>query len=302
MRIAISGADGFLGSHVLKQLQNQNRHDVVGITVCLNELSERFYGWDKLTVLHAALSQMADSHALDGVDVYLACAFPRSVGSVGMTEGLDFVYGSLGLMLDKGCKAVINVSSQSVYDSHRVAPARESDNVLLTSTYAVSKYCVELSVAHMCGAAGVPYTNVRMASLIGPGFNQRFPNKMVRAALGSGQIMAADNGSEFGFLDVLDAAEGLVRLAESDATSWEGIYNLGPARSYGITEIAQVVASEVGLQLPKEKKVQVVAAEGMGESICSAVDAEKICRLLHWKPRHEIASSVRAIVAHELSK
>ncbi len=298
MRIVVSGADGFLGSHVLERLRQEGGHRVVGLTLYPEMLRSRFEDWDELTVVAADLRVMEEDSALNDADIYLACAFPRATGAEGLAEGLDFVYGALGLMLDKGCKAVVNISSQSVYDPHRTSPAKESDSVLLTSTYAATKYCVERSVGQMCHDKGVPFTSVRMASLIGPDFNQRFVNKMVCCAIETGVVTVIDNGSRFGFLDVEDAAEGLLRLMLSKAEAWDACYNLGQPSSYTTTEVASVVAIAVSESV---RSCEVVESTRHCETeitpIDSSVDSSRFADAMGWSPLLSIKDSVYKILS-----
>ena len=301
MRIAVSGADGFLGTHVLDYLRFEGAHEVVGITMCPDELCARYPGWEQLTIVPAAqITADADS-ALDNVDAYLACAFPRAAGQEGFAEGLSFVYKSLAVLVSRGCRSVVNISSQSVYDPHRVKPAHEDDGLLLTTAYAATKYCVELSVAQICNDMRVPWTSIRMASLIGPGFDARFVNKMVIAALETHEITVADNGSSFGFLDVRDAAEGLVRLLESNPERWDKVYNLGPRVTYGISQVAAVVASEVEHISSDMQRVIVKETAGEGIPSCSAVDSSSLYAFLNWEPRYELTASVYTIIGHEVN-
>lgn len=300
MRIVVSGADGFLGNHVLERMHDEDMSDVVGITLYPDDLRKRFKYWKGLTVVSADIGDMSACDALKDSDVYLGCAFPRVTGAEGMAEGLDFVYESLGLMLDLGCRSVINVSSQSVYNPFRSRPAKESDSVLLTSEYAVAKYCIELAVARICQDRGVPYCNVRMASLIGPGFDERFINKMIQSAIRTGVVSVADNGSRFGFLDVIDAADGIVKLATTAPDRWEPIINLGSSAAYSITEIGESVIDVLTTETSTE--IGIAAEIGCGTKQNSALDATRLMALLQWAPQSMLETSVRRIVRYELSR
>ncbi len=293
MRIAISGADGFLGSHILSNLQAHGGYDVVAITLFPEVLRARFEGWNELHIVQADLDVMMQDDALDNVDVYLACAFPRATAAEHMGAGLDFVYGSLHHLLQKGCKAVINVSSQSVYDPCRARPAQECDAVVLASTYAVAKYCVELHVAQVCGQRGVPYVNVRMASLIGPGFDQRFVNKMTKSALSDGVVRYVEGSSKHAFLDVRDAAAGLVALACNVDEKCPHTMNLGPSASYTTAELAHEVASSVTRATQKPVALEKIGPEKSTTN--SELDSSVFIRATGWEPEYSVQDMLRAI-------
>lgn len=294
MKIAISGADGFLGGYLLDCLSQTADVEVVAITLFPDVVKNRHSGWSALKIVYADVDELSISEKLDEVDVYMACAFPRAAGSEHMAKGLSFVYDALGILLDRGCKAVINISSQSIYDSRRTMSAKETDSPILFGEYAVAKYCVELYVAQACVRAGVPYSNIRMASLIGPGFNQRFVNKMVKAAIETGRIEVIDNGSRFGFLDVRDAADGLTHFAMFNSLKWGSVYNLGPIQAYSTKEIADIVAAVALETLDKKVIVQTEKTDENGKS--SEIDSDEFDALLGWTPSFDMYDSVRAIM------
>ena len=300
MRIVISGADGFLGSHIIRNLEHDKEFEIIGLTVFPEELSNKYKEWDNLTILEANTDTMLSASILDNADVYLACAFPRAVGQTNMGSGLDFVYESLNLLIEKGCKSIINVSSQSVYDPYRTVPATESDAVVLTSEYAVAKYCVELSLRMLCRRDRIPYTSIRMASLIGPGFNQRFVNKMVQSAIENHKITVADNGSKFGFLDVEDAAAGFQKLLKSNPIYWKPVYNLGITEAYTVTQIAITIAEEFRKKAGKVIEIQKEIADGRKSN--SAIETSLIREIIGCYRNKSLSESVNNIIEYEFSR
>ena len=65
-------------------------------------------------------------------------------------------------------------------------PATEETSLNLETKYAVGKYATELLVNKIC--RNIPHTNLRMASLIGEGFEQRITNKLVAKAILGGDL------------------------------------------------------------------------------------------------------------------
>ena len=134
----------------------------------------------------------------------------------------------------------MNISSQSVYDPERQKPATETDTPVLRDVYSTGKYCVELLLNNIC--ANIPHTNIRLASLIGPGFDVRMPNKMCASALEKHTITVARNEDRYGYLDVQDAAFAICELAKKPPCSWQTVYNLGINGSYTTEDIGRTIA------------------------------------------------------------
>ena len=102
-----------------------------------------------------------------------------------------------------------------------------------------------------CRDKKIAYTNIRMASLIGPGFDQRIVNRFIKQAFEGQLLNVVKSEKRFGFLDVMDAVFALISLIEIPVMKWRPIYNLGNGISYSILEIADSVKhvfGENGLQ------------------------------------------------------
>ncbi|MDE6784217.1 MAG: NAD(P)-dependent oxidoreductase, partial [Ruminococcus sp.] len=87
----------------------------------------------------------------------------------------------------------------------------------------------------------IPHTHLRMASLIGEGFNQRIVNRFVDKALRMEPLTVDDSLQKFGFLDVRDAAEAIRCILTMDAANWKPVYNVGSDSGYTLIEIIQAV-------------------------------------------------------------
>lgn len=251
MKIAITGAGGFLGTELLKQLSQKNDITVYAFTFDFERNRSTYVTSENIITLDN--SEAADFD-YSSVDALINCAFPRNVENADFANGLDFIQKVIEKAVQDNVGSVINISSQSVYDPARTQPADENSPVVLTTKYAVGKYFSELFVNSMC--RNIRHTNLRMASLIGPGFDQRITNKFANKVIDGEQITVVGGEQRFGYLDVRDAASGIIAVALSDG-DWDEVYNLGNDGSYTLREIAQA-AVEVGRELGYDAKDPVV--------------------------------------------
>ena len=294
-KVVLTGAGGFLGSHLLAGLIGR------GVEVCAVSskaaaqlLPSAGAGGADLSLLkvigHDDWSGLAAE--ISDADVLVNCAFPRNVDGYQLADGMDYLQRVFAIAGASQVGAVVNISSQSVYSQTRTEPAREDTPVCLESKYAVAKYASEQLLEAYCGDK--PHTNIRLASLIGPGFDQRVVNKMVRRALESGVIEVCDNGSRFGYLDVLDAADALVAVCESDPDEWEQVYNLGPEDGVTLTEIAECAAKEVGARCGRQVKLRMGGSDSQATS--SVLDSALFDRSFDWEARNSLLEMVERIV------
>lgn len=243
-KIVITGASGFLGRHILKRFTQDAGYKVYALTSRPDEL-KKMTGGPNTEFLHRdAISTDGARDMLEGA-VVIGCAYPRTPEGEEIGPGLKYVRSVFEAAAACNARAVINISSQSVYSQKRDKAATEDTPVCPESTYAVGKYATELMLESICSGSGTAYTSLRMASLIGPGFDMRIVNRFVKQAMDTGKVTIRDNGQKRAFLDVEDAAQAVAAMADSDVDRWKSVYNLGPCASYTFSQIAGAVKNVV---------------------------------------------------------
>ena len=291
-KILLTGAGGFLGRNLLPLLLRDG--------MCVTAVSSRSY--DELCKL-AALEEPDDSlrvvsvddrlgisKALVEADCLINAGFPRNNNGQQIAKALDFSNWLFREAATRGAGSAINLSSQSVYDQHRIDPATEETPVCPQSSYAVAKYAVELMLNSLC--TSIPHTNIRLASLVGPGFDERVVNKMVHYAVRDGEIRVKDSNSRFGYLDIRDASNALCALIKTNPHNWAEIYNLGTEETYSLIDIAskiQIVCGRLGVD------VKILNSYEDGLRTNSALCSRGFEKLTGWKSSTPIMESVRSI-------
>ena len=299
MRIAVTGANGFLGRVLLRKLAGKPGIDIVAISRSPDKLRSAMQKCANYSNLESISFLSLDALSIeDPVDVVVGCAFPRRSDGREMTEGLDYASTVLGLAVSGWAKSYINISSQSVYDQYRELPATEASRPSPGSEYAVAKYMFELMVKGMCG--NMPHTNVRLASLIGPGFDQRVVNKFASKAVSGEKILVKGGAQIFDFMDVEDAGDALSVLTFSKPFSWKPIYNLGSGNGMKLIDIAREVVSCVK-QLEPNNPCKIVHENIEGAQIANtSLDATLFMRDFSWKPKIDLKESIRRICKQRL--
>lgn len=283
-KIIVSGAGGFLGNTIVEYCIKETDFEIYAVTSRCNTLSSVF---EDAKGLHVFDRDTSLAGYVDNATILINCAFPRNADGVQMADGLRYTANLMQEVIGAGCGGVINISSQSVYSQKRIKPADEDAELNLESKYAVEKYAVELMVATIC--AGVPHTNIRLASMIGNRFEQRFTNKMVKQVLSGNAINIVESNSQFEFLDVLDAAAAVGMLLMSDCNAWEEVYNLSASQAYTLMEIAEVIAqigsNVIGRDIP-------VKVDGVGEWQNSSLNCDRFMRQFGWKPQYRLTDTI----------
>lgn len=284
MIIAITGAGGFLGRNLLNKLR-ETQHSVYALTSKPDEIKES----NTNRIIYIYKDEYTDV-PWDTIDVLINCAFPRNADGNMMADGLNYIKNILSFSVEHGVKAVINISSQSVYSQKRKEAATEKTSLDLETKYAVGKYATELLTNSICGK--IRHTNLRMASLIGVEFEQRIVNKFVRQALENKELYVKIGEQKFGFLDVEDAAEGILQFALSDLKVWQREYNLGGEKIYTLDDIVEVVKKVV--EKYSMYKIEIYREES-NDVLNSELDSKVFCEHCKWKPRYTLENTVKKI-------
>lgn len=292
MKIAITGAGGFLGRNILELLKNGNC-DVYAFSSQEKRLQSQYLDADNFHFMNVT------EEIPNGINVLLNCAFPRNEDGEQMAIGLDYIQKVFLQCVEKKVSAVINVSSQSVYSQKREYQADESSVLNLESKYAVGKYATELLLNTIC--RDINHTNIRMASLIGKDFGQRIVNKFVSIAMEEKKLSVMAGNQAYGYMDVRDAADAIVTMCVDyeNAGRWSEVYNLGIKETYSLTEIAREVQKQVEKELKCRVKLKITEQDVF---LNTALNSDLFYRTFDWHPKFALEDTVRQILMFHQKK
>ena len=294
-RVLVTGAGGFIGSHLVEQLIT--RGATVRAFVRYNSRND----FGRLEDL--------PKETLDAVDVYVGdLANPEAVSraAIGCDSVLHLgalipipysyrhprefvtanVEGTLNVL--EACRAndvsrLVQVSTSEVYGTAKVVPISETHPLHPQSPYAASKVASDQLALSFQRSFGLPVVVARPFNTFGPRQSARavIPT-IISQALTRDHIELGALDTTRDFLYVGDTARGLIRCAEvNDAVGTE--INLGTGQEWSIRDVVAAVGSILGREL------EVVTAEERLRPADSEVERlvagiERAGALLGWKP------------------
>lgn len=256
MKTLVTGACGFIGSHMVEVLAEAG-HEVVAadLPAALTAEAADRARWPEVCEAAGARLVPLDltdpatvSPAVRGAEIvfHIAAVFdytaPESVLRRVNVDGTRNLFEAL--VREGSCRRVVNWGAGGIYGTPRPEriPFREDSAKEPGNAYLVSKWDQEV-LAHSYRASGIEVTSTRTTSPYGP-----------RALYGSGQLLLqlADKPvaiknmtGNIPFVHVRDLCRAALHLAEHAGADGEA-YNVTDEGHIDAVELARIVADELG--------------------------------------------------------
>lgn len=277
MKIAVTGASGFVGRSVAENLI-ESGNEVIPVSrkstdYSVESLAQILRGADK--VIHLAAVRGGDGSMSDYRD------------NERITENL------LNAMTQGDADRIIYASSRMVYSGEDSIPWKETDIPAPNSLYGISKLEGENLCSYYSRKYGFGSTSIRIAQVMGTG--EKVRNMMSvfleKASRGEQLKVIGESRARRQYIYVKDLAEVICRLTlESNAAGSAGqeAVNAGMEQAYTNLEIAQAFSEVYGLQEPEydDSKPETITP--------SIMDVNKMVERTGFRPR-DMRAAIEAI-------
>lgn len=254
-RILITGADGFIGSHLVEHLVRTGA--VVRAFVYYNSFNS--WGWldetedDVKESLDVFAGDIRDPNgvrtAMKGCDIVLhlaaLIAIPYSYHSPDTYVDTN-VKGTLNVLQaarDLDVQRVVQTSTSEVYGTARFVPITEAHPLQGQSPYSASKIGADQMALSFHASFATPVTVARPFNTYGPRQSARavIPTVITQIASGRRQIRLGAVHPTRDFNYVRDTVRGIVALAQCDAAVGR-VVNIGSNYEIAIGDAARLIA------------------------------------------------------------
>ena len=297
-KILVTGAEGFIGSHLTELLVNEG-YDVRAM-VQYNSFNN--WGWidtfdkeikDKLDIF---LGDVRDPNgvrtAMKDVDAvfHLAAliAIPYSYHSPDMYVDTN-IKGTLNILQaarDLGTKRILVTSTSEVYGTAQYVPIDEKHPYQGQSPYSATKIGADRLAESFYRSFNLPVTIVRPFNTYGPRQSARavIPTIITQLLSGKEEIKLGSLTPTRDFNYVKDTARGFLEIYKSDKTIGEEI-NIATQREISIGDLANELIRQINPNariICDEQRVRPEKSEVNRLLGCN----EKIKRLTNWRPQY----------------
>lgn len=245
MKIAVTGASGFLGTEFIKACRNKSDVQVVALTRSEQKRADGFvttdYSVDSLVSAFAGVDTVVHLAAVRGTE-----------GTISDYSCNAEILEDVLLAMDRaGVGRIVFASSIAVYSDTDKMPWKENCPLSPKTLYGVSKVTCENLCQYYGKRFGYDYSILRIAQVLGAGEKKKNMGKVFceQAAAGEQLTVIGRSVARRQFIYCGDVAEILYRLAESESIR-NVVLNAGMEEAHTNLEVAEAVNKVFGNPVP----------------------------------------------------
>ena len=296
MRVLVTGADGFIGSHLTETLVRAGYE--VRAFVLYNSFDSR--GWlDRCEADVAGKFEVFAGDVRDPNGVREATRGCDAVLHLAALIGIPYSYhspdsyvdtnvkGTLNIVQaarDLGVRKVVHTSTSEVYGTARFVPITEEHPLQGQSPYSASKIGADQIALSFHASFGTPVTIVRPFNTYGPRQSTRavIPTIISQIAAGARRIKLGALHPTRDFNYVADTVAGFLAALRCDRAAGQ-VINLGSNFEVSIGEVARTIAEAMSTEIEIVADPQRLRPSNSEvERLWAATD--KARELLQWQP------------------
>ncbi len=257
MNFLITGAAGFLGSHLANQLTREGHH-VRGlddlstgdpqalfndVLFTRGDVNDRPKLWTLLQDVDCVY------HLAARVSVPESVIYPREYNAVNVNGTVSLMEA----MRDVGVRRVVFISSGAVYGDQQAQPLKENAVPYPRSPYAVSKLAAEYYVRTIGDLWGIETVSLRVFNAYGPGQHLPpshppvIPNFIRQAMRGGTLVVHGEGGQTRDYVYLDDVVSAMIAAATAPDLD-NLVINIGSGQETAVRELVRLVVEVTGSQ------------------------------------------------------
>lgn len=307
VNVLITGADGFIGSHIAKALGNKGA-EIVTIVRDIKKKSniDILELRDRITVVNGDLVDYTDCERVVNeydVEFCFHIAAQAIVGPANRSPLSTFesnIKGTWNILeacrLSKTIKGIIIASSDKAYGQQKKLPYTEESPLNGYFPYDASKACAEILARCYFMAYSLPLAITRNANTYGPAdmnLSRIIPDVITRLLRNEQPIIRSDGTPLRDYMYIKDAVSAYLMLAENlhrkDVVGQA--FNFGTGKPISVLELYNKIIKSMG----KNAKPKILG-EAKNEIDAQYLSVKKAKRVLNWEPKYSLEKGLKETI------
>jgi len=298
--VLVTGASGFIGSHLVEKLLSMNCH----ITAFIHYNSFNRWGWiDSFPKEKMDLIKIFTGDIRDPNGVRNAMKETEVVFHLAALIGIPYSYHSPDTYVDTNIKGTLNVlqagrdlglqkiihtSTSEIYGTAQFVPITENHPVNPQSPYAATKSGADFLALSFYRSFETPISVIRPFNTYGPRQSARavIPTIITQLLKGEKRIKLGDLTPTRDLNYVDDTVQGFIRAAEADESKGE-VIQLGTGIEIAIGDLAIKIAELMGKEISIESTDERKRPE-KSEVERLLADNSRARKILNWNPAWDL--------------
>lgn len=308
-RVLVTGAGGFIGSHLVESLVREGaevrafvRYNSRGDAGLLGQLPAEVRNEIDIIAGDLRDPQAIDQAVRDTTIVFhlgAIISIPYSYVHPYETAETNFM-GTLNVLLaarTHGIERLVHTSTSEVYGTAQHVPMAEDHPLQGQSPYSASKIGADKMAESFYRAYDLPVVTVRPFNTFGPRQSARavIPT-IITQALTASRIRLGSLETRRDFTFVSDTVNGFLRAADAPGDVLGQEINLGTGQDVSIGELAELVIGLTGRPLPIETEEQRLRPE-KSEVMRLLSDNSLARECLGWQPETSLEAGLAQTIA-----
>ena len=300
MKAIVTGAAGFIGSHLCDHLlemnyevlalDNLSRGTLKNLAHLKDKTSFKFENFDLKSSPQDILPLIHDAdyifHLAGLADIVPSIENPLSYYENNVTASVHLIEAA------KQCKSLQKfcyAASSSCYGIPENYPTTELDKISPQYPYALTKYLAEEAILHWAQVYKLPTVSLRLFNVYGPRSRSKNAYGAVMGTFlaqknqGKPLTIVGDGKQRRDFIYVTDVARAFVKAALSSHQN--EVFNIGASQPQEIRYLASLISDKT-ISLPKRP----------GEPNQTYADITKAKSMLDWVPEVTLEEGLRKII------
>ena len=310
-KVLVTGADGFIGSHLAEQLVHHGAE--VTALACYNSFDT--YGWldsvpasvrseiaclrgdvrDAAFVRRIMADQQIVFHLAALIAIPYSYAAPQSYVETNILGTLNVLEAAR----DHGLERIVHTSTSEVYGSALFTPITEGHPLQGQSPYSASKIGADMIAESFVRSFELPVAILRPFNTFGPRQSERavIPT-VVRQMLDPAcdAVRIGESSAIRDFTYVADTVSAFLALGRASTIEFGVPYNAGSGKAVSIAQLVDLLAALTGCGKPVMQEAERIRPAN-SEVRALLADSGRMRKHTGWQPATDLATGLVSTIA-----